>query len=57
LGAIVRFAGEYFGFSTTVPDGDLVADARNPLARLQLPLAEDRFRAMNELLAPEIWLH
>jgi hypothetical protein len=42
---------------TTVPDGELVTDGRNPLARLQLPVAEQHFRAMNELLAPEIWLH
>jgi spermidine synthase len=40
-----------------VPDGDRITDARNPLARLQLPVAEEHFRAMNELLSPEVWLH
>jgi hypothetical protein len=39
-----------------VPDGALVTDERNPLARLQLPVAEDHFAAMNKLLPPEVWL-
>jgi spermidine synthase len=39
-----------------VPDGALVTDELNPLARLQLPIAEDHFAAMNKLLPPEVWL-
>ena len=40
-----------------VPDGALITDANNPLARLQLPLAEEHFGAMNELLPIAVWLH
>ncbi len=40
-----------------VPDGPVITDARNPLARLQLPIAEDHFEAMNKLLPVEVWLH
>ena len=39
-----------------VPDGPVITDARNPLARLQLPSAEEHYRAMNKLLPPEVWL-
>jgi SAM-dependent methyltransferase len=39
-----------------IPDGTLITDARNPLARLQLPIAEKHFIAMNELLPNEIWI-
>jgi SAM-dependent methyltransferase len=39
-----------------VPPGAVITDARNPLARLQLPIAEDHFYAMNKLLPPEVWL-
>ena len=39
-----------------VPDGPLVTDARNPLARLQMPVAEKHFAAMNRLLPREVWL-
>jgi SAM-dependent methyltransferase len=39
-----------------VPDGPVVTDELNPLARLQLPVAEDHFAAMNKLLPPEVWL-
>jgi SAM-dependent methyltransferase len=39
-----------------VPPGAVITDARNPLARLQLPIAEDHFYAMNKLLSPEVWL-
>ncbi|MDP9152246.1 MAG: fused MFS/spermidine synthase [Myxococcota bacterium] len=41
----------------SVPDGPLVTDALNPLARLQLPIAEEHFAAMNELLPVDVWLH
>jgi SAM-dependent methyltransferase len=41
----------------TVPDGPLITDELNPLARLQLPIAEDHFSAMNTLLPKEVWLH
>lgn len=40
-----------------VPPGPLVTDARNPLARLQLPIAERHFAAMNEMLPAEVWLN
>jgi SAM-dependent methyltransferase len=40
-----------------VPDGVLITDSRNPLARLQLPIAEEHFNGMNELLPFEVWLH
>jgi SAM-dependent methyltransferase len=40
-----------------VPDGPLITDARNPLGRLQLPIAERHFAAMNKLLPPEVWLN
>lgn len=41
----------------TVPEGPSITDARNPLARLQLPIAERHFKAMNELLPVEVWLN
>jgi spermidine synthase len=41
----------------TVPQGPLITDARNPLARLQLPVAAAHFEAMNELLPLEVWLN
>jgi hypothetical protein len=40
-----------------VPGGPLVTDDLNPLARLQLPIAEDHFAAMEALLPREVWLH
>jgi SAM-dependent methyltransferase len=40
-----------------VPGGPLITDSRNPLARLQLPIAEEHFDAMNKLLPVEVWLH
>jgi predicted membrane-bound spermidine synthase len=40
-----------------VPGGPLITDALNPLARLELPVAEAHFYAMNELLPIEVWLH
>ncbi len=39
-----------------VPDGLLVTDGHNPLARLQLPVAEAHFEAMNALLPVDVWL-
>ena len=41
----------------TLPDGPLITDDHNPLARLQLPIAEEHFRAMNELLPSAVWLN
>jgi hypothetical protein len=40
-----------------VPAGAVITDEHNPLARLQLPIAEDHFYAMNKLLPAEVWLH
>jgi hypothetical protein len=39
-----------------VEDGPVVTDAHNPLARLQLPVAERLFFAMRELLPDELWV-
>jgi SAM-dependent methyltransferase len=39
-----------------VPDGPWITDGHNPLARLQLPAADEHFEAMNKLLPPEVWL-
>jgi hypothetical protein len=39
-----------------VPTGPLITDDLNPLARLQLPTAEDHFAAMEALLPREVWL-
>jgi SAM-dependent methyltransferase len=39
-----------------VPPGPVITDAHNPLARLQLPIAEDHFEAMNKLLPADVWL-
>ncbi len=36
--------------------GFLVTDAHNPLARLQLPVAEEHFAAMNKLLPVGVWV-
>jgi SAM-dependent methyltransferase len=41
----------------TVPDGPVITDEHNPLAREQLPIAEEHFEAMNKLLPVEVWLH
>jgi SAM-dependent methyltransferase len=40
-----------------VPDGPLVTDSRNPLARMQLPVAEEHFAAMNQMLPLDVWLY
>jgi hypothetical protein len=40
----------------TVPEGPAITDSWNPLARLQLPVAEKHFEAMKELLPKEVWL-
>ncbi len=39
-----------------VAAGPVVTDAQNALARLQLPVAEQLFYAMRELLPDEIWV-
>lgn len=38
------------------PAGPLITDAHNPLARLQLPSAEEHFSAMNKLLPTDVWV-
>jgi len=38
-------------------DGPAITDARNPLGRMQLPIAEEHFDAMNKLLPAEAWLY
>lgn len=37
--------------------GQLITDERNPLARLQLAIAGDHFRFMQDLFPPPVWLH
>jgi hypothetical protein len=39
-----------------VPPGSLVTDDRNPLARLQVPIAEEHFKAMGQFLPEDLWL-
>jgi spermidine synthase len=39
-----------------VPVGPTITDQRNPLARLQLPIAEEHFSAMKKLLPLEVWI-
>lgn len=38
-----------------VPSGDVITDARNPLGRLQLAVAEAHYEAMGKLLPAEVW--
>jgi SAM-dependent methyltransferase len=38
-----------------VPSGELITDARNPLGRLQLAVAEAHYEAMAKLLPPQVW--
>jgi spermidine synthase len=40
-----------------VPDGELITDTHNPLARLELPAADAHFRAMRGLYPVEVWLN
>jgi SAM-dependent methyltransferase len=40
-----------------LPAGDVITDARNPLGRLQISIADEHFKAMNELLPVELWLN
>ena len=40
-----------------VPDGPVVTDERNPMAALQLPVAEAHFAEMDKLLPREVWIH
>jgi len=40
-----------------IPAGAVITDARNPLSRLQMPIAEKHFAAMNELLPRAVWLN
>lgn len=39
-----------------VDDGLIVTDSHNPLARLQLPVSEQLFYAMRELLPDQVWV-
>jgi spermidine synthase len=39
-----------------LPDGPIITDAHNSLARLQLPIAEEHFDGMHELLPREVWV-
>lgn len=37
--------------------GPVITDEHNPLARLELPIAEQHYAAMNKLLPASLWLH
>jgi SAM-dependent methyltransferase len=39
-----------------VPAGPPITDARNPLGRYQLPIAEEHFSAMQKLLPTDVWI-
>jgi SAM-dependent methyltransferase len=39
-----------------VPRGDIITDSHNPLTRLQLPVAEEHYQAMQAMLPFEVWL-
>ena len=39
-----------------VPPGDVITDAHNPLARLQLAVAEEHYGVMRKLLPSEVWI-
>lgn len=41
----------------SVPNGPVITDANNPLARLQMGATEKHFWAMNELIPLDVWLH
>jgi MFS family permease len=38
------------------PPGQLITDANNPLARLEIPTAIEHFYAMNQLLPVDVWI-
>jgi SAM-dependent methyltransferase len=38
------------------PTGPIIRDDKNPLARLQLTIASEHYKLMNELMPAEIWL-
>ena len=40
----------------SVPEGPIITDSHNHLARLQLPIAEEHFEDMHELLPREVWV-
>jgi SAM-dependent methyltransferase len=39
-----------------VPPGDVITDSHNPLTRLQLPVAEEHYQAMQQMLPFAVWL-
>ncbi|HTV25512.1 MAG TPA: fused MFS/spermidine synthase [Polyangiaceae bacterium] len=39
-----------------LPPGDIITDGHNPLTRLQLPVAEEHYQAMQQLLPIDVWL-
>ncbi len=42
--------------SLAVRPGPVITDEKNPLARLQLPIAEDHFRSVRDMLPDAVWL-
>jgi predicted O-methyltransferase YrrM len=48
---------EWEVFKTADPNAELITDARNPLARLTLPVSEAFWKDMNRLYPPEFWVH
>lgn len=41
---------------THAPPGDIITDDHNPLSRLQLPVAEEHYQSMQQMLPFEVWL-
>ncbi len=40
----------------SVPSGQIITDSDNPMARLQAPIVQAHFQAMNQLLPIEVWV-
>jgi len=43
-------------FKTADANAEIITDARNPLARLTLPVSEKFWEDMNRLYPPEFWV-
>jgi hypothetical protein len=52
----VQRAFQHWEVLEQVPEGPLITDDQNPLASLELPVAEAHFAAMRQLLAQGVWV-
>jgi predicted membrane-bound spermidine synthase len=52
----VQRAFQHWEILEQVPQGPVITDDQNPLASLELPVAEAHFAAMRELLARGVWV-